>query len=273
MTQLAQNRGDTAFDKMRGLLENPNTLSQFKNALPKVGVDAKQFARMAITTLSQNPDLLQCEPASILRCLVLSAQYGLPPTGRGGMWLVKYGRTCTPIIDWRGLMEIARRSGHVTRIMANCVHRGDVFEYEEGSEPFLKHRKTADSTSRDEDVTHVYAVAHLKDGPAIFRVMTRLEIEQTRSRSKASSRGPWVTDWQAMARKTVVRRLCEFLPMQSSDQRLLEMVAHEEAGMDLGGFMPTVDVPADVADADEPETEAGTGYETPPEGGYSDDPF
>ncbi len=231
--------------QVRALLTSKKGMARLSAALPNIGIDANRFARMTITALNANPKLYECTIDSLLSCLVLSAQYGLPPTGARGMWLVpfktKNGLICTPIIDYRGLVTMARRSGHVHAMSAEVVRDGDFFDYEMGTAPFLKFRREAD---QDAPITHVWASAALSEGPPQFVVLTRAEVDAVKRTSKAGGRGPWVDHFDRMACKTAVRRLCNLLPMQDDDHRLLGATDSEKVGVE----MPTI-VSAEVTDS------------------------
>jgi len=62
-------------------------------------------------------------------------------------------------------------------------------------------------------------------------VMWRRQVEEIRKRSKASSDGPWVTDWDEMAKKTVLRRLCKLLPASIELQTAVSLDERAEAGI------------------------------------------
>ncbi|EBQ9580483.1 recombination and repair protein RecT, partial [Salmonella enterica subsp. enterica serovar Weltevreden] len=81
-------------------------------------------------------------------------------------------------------------------------------------------------------VTHVYAVARLKDGGTQFEVMTRKQIELVRAQSKAGNNGPWVTHWEEMAKKTAIRRLFKYLPVSIEIQRAVSMDEKETLTID-----------------------------------------
>lgn len=86
--------------------------------------------------------------------------------------------------------------------------------------------------NEDAPVTHVYAVARLKDGGTQFEVMTRKQIELVRSQSKAGNNGPWVTHWEEMAKKTAIRRLFKYLPVSIEIQRAVSMDEKEPLTID-----------------------------------------
>ena len=180
-------------------------------ALPK-HLTVERLSRVALGELRTNPKLLECNPTSLMSAIVKASQLGLEVgSAMGHAYLVPYKTECTLIIGYRGMIALARRSGEIQSIAARVVYARDTFELEYGLNEKLCH-----VPSTDEDpgpVTHVYAVAKLRDGGIQYEVMTRTEIEVIRKRSRAGGSGPWVTDWSEMARKTVMRRLFKYLPM------------------------------------------------------------
>ena len=200
-------RGDTIFDLIK------RSERQFAVALGET-IAPDRFIRVATTTIRTNRNLASCNPQSLLAALMLSAQLGLEPGGPlGHAYLVPFKTEVTFIPGYRGLIDLARRSGAVTSIYAHPVFAGDEFVYELGLDQNLRHVPAGPDRDDPSKITHVYAVAKLRDGDPIFVVLTRNEVEKFRRRSKASDRGPWVTDWQAMALKTAVRRLMTWLPL------------------------------------------------------------
>lgn len=178
------------------------------SALPK-HISAERIARIALTAIRSNPKLAECTPQSFLGSLLQASQLGLEVnTPLGQAYLIPYKTTCTLVIGYQGMMDLARRSGLVTAIYGYPVYEGDEFEHELGLEPKLRH-KPCDEPG---PLTHVYAVARLKGGEPIFTVLTRDKIETYRRRSMAANSGPWVTDYDAMALKTGVRRLFTWIP-------------------------------------------------------------
>ncbi len=86
-------------------------------------------------------------------------------------------------------------------------------------------------------MTHVYSVVYLKDcaNPSVD-VMSKREVDEIRQRSKTGKSGPWVTDYEEMAKKTVFRRHAKVLPMSAE-------LVH---AMEVDGDSINVDVPAPV---------------------------
>ena len=194
---------------------------EIEKALPK-HMDADRMARIALTTIRTNPKLLECSVPSLLGAVMQSAQLGLEPGLVGHCYFVpfKNGKTGQSevqfIIGYKGMIDLARRSGNIESIYAHAVYANDTFEYEYGLHPKLVHKPAM--TERGEFIG-AYAVAHFKDGGYQFEFMPKEEIERRRKRSKAANAGPWVTDYEEMAKKTVIRHMWKYLPISIEIQQ------------------------------------------------------
>lgn len=205
--------------------------------LPK-HLTADRMARVAIAAMTRTPKLAECDPTSLMQCMMSLSQLGLEPDGRRAH-LIPYGKVCTLIIDYKGLVELASRSGAVSNIHADVVCENDVFEYDRGA--LTKH--LIDFRKPRGAVFATYAIARFKDGGEKCEVMTRDEVESIRKRSKAGTSGPWVTDWNEMAKKTVFRRLSKWLPLSPEFRDALEIDDQHEKPV------VTIDTPAISAPA------------------------
>jgi recombination protein RecT len=114
----------------------------------------------------------------------------------------------------------------------------------------------------------VYAVAKLKDGGVQFDVMSRAEVDGIRARSKSADNGPWVTDYAAMALKTVVRRLFKFLPVSIEIQQAVTLDEQAEAGVSqqnsaiIDGNFTEVDAPLELGAETPPAATAGAAQQS-----------
>lgn len=174
----------------------------------------ERFVRIALTAMTRTPKLQQCDQGSLFACLLTLSQLGLEPDGRRAHLIPfenrKRGVTeCTLIVDYKGLVELALRSGKVSFIHADVVCDQDAFEYDRGE---IKQHKIDLRKPRGE-VYAVYAFARFKDGTEKCEVMSRADVESIRKRSRAGQSGPWVTDWNEMAKKTVFRRLSKWVEL------------------------------------------------------------
>lgn len=226
-----------------------NMKPQIARALPK-HMDPDRMARIALTVLRQTPALARCTPESFLGALMTASQLGLEPGPLGEAYLVPYGTTATFIPGYRGLIKLAWQSGQLRNIDAHVVYDGDDFDYEYGLNPFLRHKPTRGEAGR---ASEVYAVATLLNGGSAFVVMSISQVEAIRKRSKSGNNGPWVSDWEAMAKKTAIKQLIRFLPL-SVELQTLNTAVH------LDGTART-DVTASLVDAEptwvDNEIEAG----------------
>lgn len=230
------------FSKFASVVESMK--GQFAKALPK-HLTPDKMIRIVLTAVRKTPKLLDCTSDSVLGAIVTCAQLGLSPDGvLGEAYLIPYGDTCQLIIGYQGLMKLARQSGQVSSIYAFAAREGDEFSWALGLDPDIKHVPADDPDREAKDITHVYAVARLKDGGTQFIVMTKAAVDKIRKRSRASGSGPWVTDYDAMALKTAVRQLSKWIPKSVEDDRYARAVAlDEQAAIDLPqDFSGAIDV-------------------------------
>ncbi|EIJ79162.1 recombination and repair protein RecT [Bacillus methanolicus PB1] len=195
---------------------------EIEKALPS-HMNPDRMARIALTTIRTNPKLLEASVPSLLGAVMQAAQLGLEPGLIGHCYLVpfkngKTGQTDVQfIIGYKGMIDLARRSGQIENIYAHAVYSKDEFDYELGLEPKLKHKPYMEG-DRGEFVG-AYAVAHFKDGGYQFEFMPKSEIDKRRKRSKAANNGPWVSDYEEMAKKTVIRHMWKYLPISVEIQQ------------------------------------------------------
>lgn len=145
-----------------------------------------------------------------MRCLLDLSAYGIEPDGRRAH-LIPYGNQCTLILDWKGLAELAMRSGIISKLHADIVCENDVFDYNLGE--IVQHK--IDFKAPRGEMYAAYAMAVTKDGPVFVAVLNKEEIDGIRRRSKSGSSGPWQTDYNEMAKKTAFRRLAKWLPLSA----------------------------------------------------------
>ena len=199
-----ENKSKTIFDVIQ------TGAKQFATALPK-HINSDRFVRIAITTIRQNPKLAQCNQESLLGALMVSAQLGLEPGVLGQFYLIPYGRECQFQIGYKGMIELLRRSGQLKDIYAYSVYENDEFEMTYGLDRDLKHKPNLQDRG---NFVGCYCVAVLKDDARAFEYMTKEEIEAHGKKfSKTYGNGPWKTDFEAMAHKTVVKKMLKWLPL------------------------------------------------------------
>lgn len=180
-----------------------------------------RFVRIAILALSKTPKLAECTKESVLRCMMDCSQLGIEPDGRRAHLIPfnnkvkdaagreKWQMECSLIIDYKGLVELAYRSGTVSNIHAEIVCENDVFTYDRGevTEHVINFRKERG------EMYAAWVRVRMKDGAEKVEVMSVNDIERVRSRSKSGNNGPWKTDYAEMAKKTVFRRCSKWLQL------------------------------------------------------------
>lgn len=246
---------------------------EFEKALPKM-ITPERFTRMAMTALTANATLRECTPPSFIGACLTAAQLGLEPnTPLGQAYLIPYknyknnGRLeCQFQIGYKGLLDLAYRSGIFQTVMAQVVYENDDFTYEYGLEPKLCHKPAA----RDRgNMTYVYAVYKLNNGGYTFEVMSVEDVRDfAKKKSKSYSSGPWQTDFEMMAKKTVLKRLLKYAPLKTeqadginADNTVFN--ADVEAAADMG---TSLDITATYTEVDEETGEiTETEDETPDE--------
>ncbi len=207
---------------------------QISKALPK-HITPDRLARVALTTIRTNPKLLECTTESLMAGVMLSAQLGLEPGPLGHAYLVPYKEkrddggfvhNAQFMIGYRGMIDLARRSGTIQSIEAHEVYMNDLFKLRYGLETELEHipwhlredKQFAEAGA----IRGAYVVAKFKDGGYQVHYMPKAEIDAHRKRSRASENGPWVSDYTEMAKKTVVRAVFKWLPISTEDLRRVE---------------------------------------------------
>jgi recombination protein RecT len=235
----------------------------FRQVLP-ANVDPDRFGRLVLTAVKANPQLMECfatdqGQVSVLLAAMQAAAVGLEPnTPTQDAWLLprrnKGVMEAQLSIGYRGYLKLARRSGDVKAVAAECVYTGDEFHYERGLEgDVLRHIPSGNDDPAD--ITHAYAICRYKDGGYSFIVLTRRQIEARRAQSDSwrndnrRQYSPWTTSFEAMCRKSAIRALVPYLPLTADVERVIagdEQTLHIDD--DAGVIAATYDEqPAELA--------------------------
>ena len=214
--------------------KKPATIQQYiqrmqgeiAKALPSV-ITPERFTRIVLSAISTNPKLAECTPQSFLGAMMTSAQLGCEVnTPLGQAYLIprwnskKQCNECSFQLGYKGLIDLAYRSGEVTMIGAHVVYANDEFTYELGLEPVLKHKPAI--TNRGEPI-YVYAMFRTKDGGYGFECMSMDDIRNhAKQYSDAYKKGyssPWITNFEEMAKKTVLKKVLKYAPLKTDFAR------------------------------------------------------
>lgn len=192
---------------------------EIAKALPSV-MTPERFTRIVTSTLSANPKLAQTTPQSFLGAMMTAAQLGLEPnTPLGQAYLLPYKRKgvleCQFQIGYKGLIDLAYRSGEIAIIQAHEVCENDEFSYEFGLDPKLSHKPATQNRGK---VIAYYAMFRTISGGFGFDVMGIDEVTahaKTYSKSYGTSDSPWSNNFDEMAKKTVLKKVLKYAPLKS----------------------------------------------------------
>jgi recombination protein RecT len=194
-------------------------------------IDPERLMKVVLQTISRSDELMRCTTTpqgrlSIYRAIHEAASVGLEPTGAvGGAHLVPYGGEAQLIYDYRGLIQLARRSGEVRKVVARVVRTRDHFEVTQGSTEELVHVPYLDGDAGAP--THVYCVVTFRDGTTQFDWDTWAWVQTVKRRAPGGGRrGPWSTDEVEMAKKSIIRRAMKLVPQAVE---VATAIAYEEA--------------------------------------------
>ena len=217
---------------------------EIKKALPSV-ITPERFTRIVLSALSTNPKLADTTPQSFLGAMMTATQLGVEPnTPLGQAYLIPYRNKgvmeCQFQLGYKGLIDLAYRSGEISIIQAQMVYSEDSFTYSFGLEPTLKH---IPATGDRGEPVHVYAMFKTKEGGYGFEVMSIEEIRIFAQKySKAYDNGPWQTNFEEMAKKTVLKRVLKYAPLKTEFLRGLaqDETIKQEISDDMYMVQPTM---------------------------------
>ena len=270
------------------LLKNEHAYGQL-SAVAAKHLNPERMMRVVANAIRTTPKLKDCEPLSFLGAMMQCASLGLEPnTVLGQAYLIPFDKKAKNpktgkwevmrtdvqlIIGYKGLIDLARRSGHITSLSANVHYSDDeLWEYEEGTEAKLRHRPG----SLEGKKLHAYAIAQFKDGGHAYAVLPWAHVMKIRNGSQGwqtavkygkQAETPWGKYEDEMAKKTAIRALAKYLPLSvefrdaitvddaSVDYRAFAMAPDEGAMVDGEIYSEETDGPADI-EAPKPEMTA-----------------
>lgn len=256
--------------------------------LPK-HVGADRMLKIALGALRTTPKLMQARTDTLLGAIIQCAQLGLEPnTPLGHAYLIPFENRSKNITEvqivfgYKGLIDLARRSGQIVSIAAHEVRDADHFEYEYGLDEKLVHRPAMGERG---NVIAFYAVAKLVGGGYAFEVMSRADVEAIRNESqgwktavrfKKEAQSPWGAHFVEMGRKTVLRRLFKFLPVSIELATAATLDGKAAVGETQGAFEDVLQgeytVAADEGASDDTGIDTSTGEITGAGGDHADTP-
>lgn len=252
---LAKQEGKGA--TLEGYLEKMKP--QIERALPSQ-MKADRFLRVVLTTLRTSPKLAASEPKSFLAAMMTSAQLGLEVnTPLGEAYIIPYGREASFQLGYKGVLSLAYRTGQYRMVYAMEVYRNDEFSFEYGLDPSLIHKPAEEPEG---EPTHYYAVYHLTNGGRAFRVWSRDKIIQHAQKFSQSYKkqtdSPWKSDFDSMAKKTVLLDLFKYAPktVEFSRAITLDETVKKDLDQDMD-LVPEESIDVEYEVKDEVKDESG----------------
>ena len=262
--------------------------AQIEMAIPK-HLSPDRMIAMASTLITKNQNLAKCSAPSFIGAVMQASILGFRPVeSLGQCYFVPYGNQIQFQIGYRGFIDLARRSGQILDLYAECVYERDDFKYTLWLERNIHHVPAEGDRGK---FTHVYAVVRYKDGGYNFMVLTRYEVEKLRMRSpmqKSVPSGAWATDYEEMAKAKAIKRLGKYMPLSdefmnalATDEGVItdKALSNNHEGLLIEEIEPIVEaeeVPAGVdpktgevttPPAEEKKATASPGKTTPPPAG------
>ena len=247
-------------DAFKGILNNGGFRNQVKACM---GEAAGGFISSMLDLYSGDRYLQGCDPNAVAAECLKAASLNLPIVKALGYgYIVAYKNIPTFIPGWRGLVQLAQNSGKYLLFNDGCV-----FEGESVVRDRLTGRIEITGTPTSDKAIGYFAYFKLLNGFEKTVYMTREEAEaHGRKYSKAYNNGPWKTDFDAMARKTVIRKaggldgeLARRALVHGAAQAAAQATVEENAnaaGLDLPD-LPVVDENGVVMEPDPTPTAPG----------------
>ncbi|NMG70341.1 recombinase RecT [Azoarcus communis] len=202
---------------------------QLALALPK-HLTADRMARLALTAFSTTPKLQECDPKSIAASIMTAGQLGLEPGVNGAGFLVPYGRTCTFVPGWKGLVDLVSRSGRGT-VFTGVIFRDQEYTYTDGARRDLVIHNETDLDDPS-DITHAYAIGWVKDAAMpIIELWRVTKIQKHRDKyNKQGNKHYSFRDWEMYARKIPLLQVLKYMPCSVEVQNAIAISDAAERG-------------------------------------------
>lgn len=203
--------------------EAPAVQAKFKKIL---GENAPAFTTSVLQIVSQNQMLQGCEPISIFNAAIQAATMNLPINNNLGFaYIVPYGNKAQFQMGYKGFIQLAQRSGQFQKISATPIYEGQILS----NNPLTGITYDFDVKANGEPIGFS-AYFKLLNGFEADLYMSREEIDQHAKRySKMYGKGVWKTDFEAMARKTVIKLLLSRYAPLSIDSPLSKAINTDQA--------------------------------------------
>lgn len=177
-----------------------SSLTNIFSSNAKEGLD--YYLTTAVREIRKNDRLLQADKQSLMECVELSVRLALPIGKQlGHLWVVPYGKIATPIIGYKGYLQLSRRMRSVEWVDAQLVYDGETFHWDAVNASVV-HEARMDLRDDPQNIVAGWAMAKLRDvDRKVVLTLTRAQIDRRQQKSSDA----WRNHYEAMARKTLIR--------------------------------------------------------------------
>jgi len=249
------------YDRLSGFLTKPGVKAGLAAALPK-HMNPDRIVRVALTAAVKTPALYECVPESVYEALLNASQLGLEPNGRDA-YLVPFKDNragvmkCQLMPGYKGLVQLAYRSGQIDSFTAKAVYQKDHFVFRYGLHEDLDHVPCTEDDPGP--LVYAWAMVRFRAGGYKFVVLNRRDIARRRACSKTANRSdsPWSTHPEAMWAKSAVHELAKWIPQTPEFQSFTDAVQMSDDAEFGTPDSITIDAPSQVTASDRLAAELG----------------
>lgn len=187
---------------LKSMLSNESVKARFKEIL---GKKSAGFVSSIISVANNNKLLQSCEPQSIMNAAVVAATLDLQINpSLGFAYIVPYGKVATFQIGYKGIINLALRTGQYQKIEVNEVYEGEIKKVNRFTGEYEFGERTSDT------VVGYMAYFKLVNGFEKFLYMTKEECEahgKKYSQTYKRGTGLWLTEFDSMSKKSCIKML------------------------------------------------------------------
>lgn len=239
------------------MVKDVNVQERFHKML---GKKSAGFLSSLLTVVNNNDLLKKANPATILSAAATAASLDLPVNPSLGMaYVVPYGGSAQFQIGYKGLIALAQRSGCMKSIVMTPVYEGEIKDWNRFTETYTPGEKSS------EKVVGYYARFELVNGFAKAVYWTKEAVAEhaikfnPMCKAAGKLKGAWVTNFDAMACKTVLKSILgTYAPLSIEMQTALESdnaVIEEKSDGTMVPVKETVDVAVEDVSVEEKKEE------------------
>jgi len=190
-------------NSLKSMLSSATVKARFDEVLKS---KAPGFISSVLSAVATNKALQTCEPGTVLQAAAIAASLDLSVNSSlGECHIVPYNNQAQFQVGWRGLVQLALRTGQYEKMNSVEVYEGELVSYNRAEGVI-----DLSGTKTSEVVVGYYAYFKLING---FKAMIYMSMAEMIAHGKKYSKSfgrdnsPWKAEFHAMGRKTVIKKL------------------------------------------------------------------